>query len=636
MFATTASINDIPLDLAKVAALVINRGTEPSLLKLLVRDEEGGGTRFDELENPVTIKISAPDKFGNPATLELEQWHITYTQAVSPGFVEMVLEDNRVTARRKRVTVGYNIQVPGDDDPNNPSFRQDTLKNGQQWTCLDAAIDAIKRFGLKYKKAKQLQRSVKFVDLPINLGNSVAGGFVSAQWDMMLPLLLDPIHCDPVINKDGSISIVDRESDAAQNLDQSVGVEGSVTDVDKHWMKPENITCEFETRVMRRFDYEEGATISRTDDIPIEMVIPEAGSGGEIFGYTEFYDEVQSETGLSRRQVLDRWLKPRVVEVDTNQDDAEALSAKDQIEGFIRSSFRQLFRIENLEGLQGMADLAIGHLSYDGSTSSTKSTYMPYAFIHKFTRVGKGKKLEEYWETVISTDVPFTYNRAAPWSAQLAMNDDGEILLLLQPEVGNSASFRELIPGHTSEPMRVGDAIDIQSDNHILSTHGQTTLKSGWFYQVMYHGLLLKDRPDLNVTRIFKETRAGITGGKVPEVTFRVSDMTANYGYENVQDMAADKLTLLNEAEITIRAEAIAEQIRRNFADGKAGIYNTAGVDAVVNGDYWVRGNIHSLTIVLGAKRPHSVEVQWVVMPEVRPVYANKQNLQGLPVRLIR
>lgn len=633
-FATTFKLEGEALDLANPAVLVINRGTEPSSIELLVRDEDGGGTRFDDIENPVTISITAPDKYGNNATLELKKWHIIYSSAAGPGLVKLILEDNRKIARDTRVTAEYNIQVASIDE--GETFRDSSLNNGQQWYCLDAAIDAIEKFGLKYTRAKQLQRSVKFVKLPANLGNSAAGGFVSAQWDQMLPLLLDPIHCDPVINKDGSVSIVDRQSEASVNISAFMGVEGTVHDVDKHWIKPQKIVCEFETRIARQFRYEEGHSVVRGKDIEIEMVIPDADTSGNIFGFTEFYDEIQRAGGISRREVLDRWLKPRVVDVDTDNDASDVLAAKDQLEGFIRSSFRQLFRIDNEGGLDGMSDLAIGHLKFDGTTRTTHAVYMPYAFVHKFTRVGKGAKLKDYWETVVSTNVPFTYTRSAPWNAQLGVNDYGEIMLFLLPEVGGFTGARDLIPGQTLNPMRVGDAVDIIDDNHILPTQGQTKLSSGWIFRVVYHGLLIKDRDDLGIDRLHKETNTGFSGGKVPELVYRVSDMTANYGYTDAASMALDLPTLLNEDELAIRAEAVTEQVKRNFKDGKAGIYTTAGVDAIVNGDYWVRGNIHSMSIVIGAKRPHSVEAKWVVMPEVRPVYANNLNLQGLPVRLIR
>jgi len=635
-FETSFKLEGIALDLAKPTVLVINRGTEPSSLELMVRDEEEGRTRFDELKNPVTISITSPDKFGNPATLELEKWHITYSAAAGPGIYKLVLEDNRKVARETRVTAEYNIEIATTEQSTDPAFREQSLDGGREWTCIKAAIDAIEKFGLKYTKAKQLQRSTKFVRLPANLGNSSAGGFVSAQWDQMLPLLLDPIHCDPVINADGSVSIIDRQSEASVNLQNLVGVEGSVMDVDKHWMKPKKITCEFETRIERQFDYEDSATASASDDIPIEMVIPEAGGNGEIFGFTEFYTEIQRQGGISDRNVLDRWYKPRVVDVDTDNDDAVVLAAKDQLEGFIRSSFRQLFRISDDKGLQGMSDITIGHLKYDGSTRTTRCVYMPYAFVHKFTRVGKGMKLKQYWETVISSNVNFTFTRAVPWNATLAMNDAGEIMIFLLPEIGGFARARELLAGHTTTPMRVGDAVDIADDNHVLPTQGQTKVKSGWFFKIIYHGLLLEDRSDLDVTRLHSETNTGFSEGEVPELVYRVSDMTANYNYENASAMTADDVTLSNKDELELRAEDVTKQIKRNFKDGKAGVFTTAGVDAIVNGEKWVRGNIHSMSIIIGGKRPHSVEVKWVVMPEVRPVYTNRLKLDGLPVRIIR
>lgn len=637
MYETTFKLNGIALDLAQPSVMTVNRGTEPSLVELLVRDEEGGGTRFDKLENPVTLSIGTPDENNQPITLEMENWHIKYSEAAGPGMVLLVLEDNRKIAREQRVTVEYNIEVPsGEDDT---TYRPQSLNNGKLWTCLDAAIDAIKRFGLKYT-ASPLARTLKAIDLPNNLGNSASGGFVSAQWDSTLPLLLDAIHCDPVLMADGSISIIDRYTESAHQLDQYAGVDGSVTQVDKHWMIPKKIKCEFETRVARKLEYEapdpRQTGIPTTEDIQLEMVIPVLTASGEVSSYVEFFEEVERRTGLNKDQINARWFKPRVVTVDVNTDTASEMAEADDIESSIRSSFRQMFRLVNTKGMDGMSDVTIGLMAKDGSTRTTRAAYMPYSYMHKFTRVGKGASLQEYWNTVISTNVELSFARSAPWNAGMAMSDAGEILIYLIPEVGASPQARQLNPGKTATAVRVGDAIDIADPNHVLPTQGQTALESSWQLFVVYHGKLIKDRPDLGIKRLHEEVRTGFSSGEVDLLTYRIPDMTANYSYEKGVDIGADSLSLTNKDELATRSKDVTEQIKRNFKDGKAGVYTTAGVAAIVNGGIWVRGNIHSMSIAIGTKKAYSVLANWVVMPEVRPLYTHNLDRNGLPVRFIR
>jgi len=637
-FATSVTMNGDPIDLVVPTALVINRGTEPSLLELVVRDEEDGGTRYDDIDNPVTITIVTPGKYQDSAVVKLENWYIVRTVPHSPGLVKMVLMDCRWTAEHKRVTKEYNVYVAGYGTDNDTKRQSSLRNNGELWTCYEAAIDAIQRFGLLFKEDQNFPQNLKDVRLPRNLGNSPAGGFVAAKWSYMLPLLLDPIHCDPVITEDGKITIVDRQSEASTGLQDYVGVEGSVGDRKTDWETPKEVDLLFQQRVARRFQYIESQTVASSADLGLENVIPQeerAGGGVITEGHEELFEAIRREWGLTAAQIRSLWLGPRVMPQGSRQDAQSVIDRKDRWEAYLRESYRQKFRVVDKDGLNTFADILIGHLGADGSTRSDRCVYMPFAYIHKYTYLKAGQTIEQYWETTISSNVSIDFENPAPWQAFIFFDQKGEVIVQLLPQLDWIRYAREITPGHIDGGIRFGDAVDIQDDNHVLPTQGQSILSTGYLAYIYYHGLLVTDRPDLGLERLHKVTKTINPAGKVDKVQYRVDDITANWGHVDSAAVLSDDITLLNEAEIEQRAVYLQEQIKRNFADGRAGVFKCAGVDAVANGDYWVRGNIHSMTFLIGAKKAYTVETQWVVMPEVRPLYVNALKLQGLPVRTL-
>lgn len=639
-FATSVTLNNDPIDLVVPTALVINRGTEPSLLELVVRDEENkpGSTRYDDLDNPVTIKITTPDKYQNPAVTTLENWYLVRSEPYAPGLVKLTLMDCRWTATHKRVTKEYNIYVAGYGTDTETKRKSSLRFNGELWTCYEAAIDAIQRFGLEFKEDPQFPRNLKDVSLPRNLGNSAAGGFVGANWSYMLPMLLDPIHCDPVITEDGKITITDRQTESAKGLQDYVGVEGMVGDRKTDWETPKVVELLLQQRVARRFRYIESITTAAGEDLGLENVIPkEERSGGGVIteGHEEILEAIRREWGFNAVQIRSLWLGPRVMPQGTRGDAQSVIDRKDRWEAYIRESYRQKFRVIDRDGLNTFADILIGHMGADGSTRSDRCVYMPFAYIHKYTYLKAGQTIEQYWDTSISSNVNLDYENPAPWKAYIFFDQKGEVVVQLLPQLDWIRYAREVIPGRTVEPIRFGDAIDIQDDNHILPTQGQTILSSAFQADIYYHGLLVTDRPDLGLERLHKVTRDVDQSGKVDKVQYRVDDITANWGHVDTDAVYKDDLSLLNEQEIEQRATYIQSQLQRNFKSGRAGVFKCAGVDAIANGDYWVRGNVHSMTILIGAKRPYTIETQWIVMPEVRPVYTSALKLQGLPVRTL-
>ncbi|MCZ7608495.1 MAG: hypothetical protein M5U25_21120 [Planctomycetota bacterium] len=617
--------------------LIINRNAESSLLELIISDEDGGGTRFDSVKNPVDIKITAPDASQQPVTLKLEKWYITSIQPHSPGLMALVLQDVRWTAEPKRLTKGYNVYETGSGVE--PIPRQDTLNNGADWTCYDAARDALTEFGFELD-TDGISNQIKAVILPRNLGNSgVAGGFVGAPFSFVMATLLGPINCDFVVRPNGKIRIINRNFDRTTNLEEFVGVGGVIGDRDIHWQKPKIIEVQFETRVARYFSYTESETTVDGLDLGLENVHPVTLVVRNLFdvpddgGYYNLFSSARTEVGLSLSQIRERWLKPRMVIV--NNTDLKSVKAhKAKWDNLIRQHFRQTFRVRDLTGAKSMVDIRVGHLGPNGSTVTERCVYMPFTRHYDFTNVDVTGTPDEILSTTISQGTPLDLTEdgfiPAPFHPLLfADRRNGAIILQLQKI--QSEMYLTLHPGLFVREVQFGDVADITADNVDLPTVYQAHLASNFYMRVYYHGLLTGDRPDLGITRITKAQRDGFGDGEVDSVSFFVSDITANYGYETKKDLANNSLILLNADEIAKRADFVAEQVKRNFVDGRAGIFTCGGVSSIVDGGFWVDGTIQTMQLVIGGRSPWSVETRYVVMPEVNAIKTAKVT-QGPPV----
>lgn len=640
-FSTGIKIEDIDVDLAVPAIITINRGAEPSLIEFVVSDEEDGSTRFDQLENPVTIKINAPDEYGDQQTLELEKWYITSIEPHSPGLKSIVIQDVRWAAQQRRLTKDYNVYETGAGLKETP--RASSLNGGQDWTVYDALIDALEAFGLEHDSGNQLSASDRSVVLPHNLGNNtMSGGFIGAPLGFVLPVMAEVIHHDLVIRPNGKFRLVDRHLDRVDALDNWAPIGGAVEKRDTHWQWPKTIEVMFETRLARFFDYRESLTVSTGTDLSVQNAVPVTHVTDSLFGtdaeggYGDLLFRAQDAVGLSLTDIRNRWLKPRLVPIDDNwTDEKKALYA--QWDNLLRQHFRQTFKIVDVDGLKTMVDLRMGHLGPNGSSINERSVYMPYTYVYRYTNVDKEGSAKEIVNTNISESVqfdPFTAAdyKPAPWLPVLFYDKNGAVILHLEAQ--DSFRVGQLHPGLFGRPVRFGDIVDLTSDDVNLPTVYQTPLRGGFYTRIYYHGLLTEDRTDIGIDRLKKIELPLLDEGKVEKVQYLVRDITSNVGYSDKKGLAGNILEPLNEAEVRERAEFVAEQVKRNFVDGKAGVFQTAGVSAITNADFWVEGNVNSLNIMIGSRAPYTVVCQWVVMPEVRPVITSdiKKAMQGAPV----
>lgn len=644
MYATAVKLAGQPVEQAVPTMIVINRNSEPSLVEFIVSDESSaGGTRFDTVKNPVDIEITTPDESQQAVTLKLEKWYITAVEPHSPGLWSVVVQDVRWTAQAKRLTKDYNVYETGAGV--DPIARKSSLNNGAPWTCYDAAIDALKEFGFEID-SDGISNALKKVELPRNLGNSpLSGGFVGAPLGYVMPLLLEPIHCDFVIRPNGKIRIINRNFDRTHNLEEFVGVSGVVGKRDIHWQKPKRVSVLFETRVARYFSYTESETIADGLDLAVQNVCPMLASSDYVFGtdsdggYGDLLSNVRAEVGLSLSQIRERWLKPLMVQIFPSDTNAQK-DHKAYWDSIIRQHFRRTFRIRDLDGSKSLVDVRIGHIGPNGNTVTERCVYMPFTYIARYTDVSRDGSPEDIIKTKISRgyDIDLTADgfRPAPFQPILFMDRrNGSVLLHLEQMQSNL--YIQLHPGRFVREVSFGDAANLVSDNVDLPTVYTTPLASNFYMRVYYHGLLVADRPDLGLTRLTKVTRDLFGEGPVEEVQYYVRDLTANYGYETKTDLANNSLILLNASDVSNRADFIAEQVKKNFNDGRSGVFSCGGIAAAAKGGFWVDGTINNMHIVIGGRSPWSIETRYVVMPEVNPVVTHdmKKALDGAPVYLI-
>lgn len=642
------SINDIPIDYIGAASLRVSRGAEPSMLTLLVRDEDGGGTRFDELVNPVVISITTPDAYGESVTLKLENWHISEVIPNAPGVYALVLEDCRKLAVDKgaALTVDYNVYVAGYGTTE--VARLTSLKDSRDWTCYEAAQDIIERFGLVFEPETDFPAELEIPALPRNLGNSIGGGFVGATWIASVQLALEPIHCDVIVLPNGNVSITDRKTEHATELDKYSAVAGIVAERDRHWQKPQFIDVLFQNRIERWLYADEVATAANWADLDMENVVPRSQVTSVQPGHEHIEDALQRVTGAGVAAIRRFYMCPIMIDRAGPTYTATERAERAELEGYVRACLRTRFRVKTDLGRATLMDVRLGHIGTDGKTKSEDSVYMAHERVIDFVDVGEVRDMAQLAESATSTAVPFDITKPAPWVARFGYDDAGELILELVSEHRQRHGLRRYIadiPGLLNARLAATsllNQIDPTFDLNEAST--ERRLVAGWFVYVFYHGLQVAPRPEIGLPeRVTTVQRPLFDDGPLDTVSLLVSDMTANYATVRTSGANPGRLPnglplqCINATQIEERADYIRDQARKYFEDGRAGIVTTAGVEAITAGKLWVRGNVQSMTIEIGAKAPFTVECKWVVLPEISLIRTDDQRkaLQGVPPRML-
>ena len=641
-YKTAVTINDINLTIASAWSLSVVRGTEPSKVSFTIPDSKLGETEFDKIKNAVTIKLTAPDSRGNPRTLELKDWYITSCVPHSEGMWTLELQDRRWKCRELTLTADYNVSIA--------SFeffeldRQNSLNGGAPWTCYDACVDAFKKFGLTFEESKDYDQKLKTIKLPFNLGNSIGGGFVGMRWEDAIPILLYNINSDPVILPNGKITLVDRKTNVTDDLDKYGMYAGQIGSKQIQWAKPKKVRILFERRVERYFDIEDfDITSSGGDDIGADNVMPRIDANNQIAGWETVEFGGKRIANVRGADIRRNWLKDVIVRVDgfAGALTAKQIADRNQLNYNLKRYYRKAFRPNIFAGAEdaNFINIKVGHIGQDGQTVSDQCVYMPYERVELYAGA-KANSLSEILEQFVSTPVLFFLQRPAPFTPQPVIDEKtGDLIIVLNDN--NNGRVIDTPPGMLTESLRYGTVLDIVDPNYSLKTYKVGSLRQNWQCWIFYHALLIGPRPDLGFDdRLHSVEKDMFADGQVEVVEFFVNDMTANYaldrtGTKEGQTPATLPLILLNSPAIDERAESIKEQFTQNFAAGNVGIAHTSGFEAILDGDFWVSGNIYSMMIMGGTKKSYSIVCQWLAAVEVRDVLTEEDKLavRGKPAQ---
>jgi hypothetical protein len=636
MTQTSWKLNDLPIDQAQPATLTIDRGYSPSSLVFVVREELA--ERIRALTNPVTIEVTAPDLQGQPQVLKLEKWYITALEPAAPGFWRCVIHDVRWTAAsgKRKLTHDYNVFISTGVDDTQGVYRTSSLNGIVKWTAYKACIDAIRRFGLTFEADPGLDTKLLTQELPRNLGNAKGGGFVGADFEYALPILAETIQLDLVPLENGSVTLTDRIRNQTNGLEKFIGIEGRIGTRDWRWRKPRKVRLLFEQRVERSLHGDEGASQTKGQDRKITNVMPK-----ELVSFTDapiqhvdLQDYMRTTWSVTLDMIRKRYFGPHIID-RAAADTPRMLKDKDRDERACKECFRLLWKVGESLGGTSLVDIDIGRLGSDGRTRSNRAVYMPYSYIRRENDIYfAGIQPEDLAAIPLSDNSldPFT-GAPAPFEATLGYSQRGELLIKLKP--AEVYSMLDIYPGQLVKPVRLGDALALSDAAQYLADLVDDAELAGSFnIEIIYHGLLTEARADLGLARLHTIEQPLFADGQVDAVEYFVRDMTANHGLTAV---TSGNVQLLNGDELRARAGFIAAQVLKAFEAGEAGVMMCGGVDAIVRGKYWVRGNITSLSILLGHTAPHTVTTQWTALPQLRPVELEDVGpmLQGPAIREI-
>lgn len=624
-------INGLPFEFARSTGIAIQRGAEPSVFELLVTNP--GPWRA--LTNPVSIRIRTDDGAGGLAELTLKNWNIVSITPHSSRMWRVTLKDVRWILLQKSFVGGWNIELVDDET------RGKTKANKVDKTCIEAATEAYKLLSETLDLPDleiEVDPALALIKLPKNLGRSKAGGFVDGTLKD-IEAFLEVCRCDILPTREGGIMFSDRFTERSQGLGATPTFDGFIASRDIHWTKPKLITTTFEQRIEQPFFVKD--TLSTTTDtafansgMAIENVVPNFDlfaqpklreDGSPITEFIPIDEYVTNYCGYaSYSEFLKNFLKPTGVPLPKNPSNAERLmnSIYRRREGIARSALFSTWKVNlDLTGVGRLyMDVKLGRLGPKGINIPSGYVFLDYSEYARYAVPVSGQPapVEKIYNQKhrydLSIEAPFT----AHWigdgvhdfvfkinTSILGLQDANYTLGLLDPDIQH------------------GNVQDVGNGQKII-TSDQVEMLPAFSMRVIWNGLLAADIPN-KIKRLYSVSKQAFPTGKVPELTFHVDNVTANWGFS---DDAAFPGVLLNKSELEARAAAVSEQIKESFKDAKAGIAISSGVKHLTR--IWPGGNIYQAIIEIGVETEWSINTRFDVIPEVRgPVVSSPKDLDG-------
>lgn len=614
-------INDTPVEFAMPFQIIEGRGTSAAGFRIITSRKSD----FENLKNPVEIKIKAPNSSNTYPTVRiLKNWYITSITPWEGGNYVVTIKDSRWYAERLSFTGGFNIQMP------DGTYRPDTvLGPGVLWKAIPAITKVLQAFGFEVEVDRTIKGKYSGRVLPRNQGNSDAGGWFAAKPWEVLPVMLESVKLDIFQNDDGKIEITDRITDYTANLGDIGPVEGHVAPPNKSFQKPKTIEVLFEQRVERIFSYNEDpqATAVATPvydqyltNVVQDFVLSDRqdafnADGTEKAWFTEIDDYCKKYLGFNVQEFRKRYLRDVIIPDGAAKDQA-LLDLRIKAE-MARQHYRKVWQVRHSNDHQGesrpYADQRLGRLGVDGNTLRASYCFLDYVQKFHFTVLKPGGFDFIAADHLQSQNYPFpsvfdqTYQ--APYDADwLSDGKTGLVFQLNERRLQSKILYRW--PGLLDKPIGYGDVQDIVQglDNLVLESSSEMTQK--FQLRVYYHGLLAIDTPSL--PRLHTEVVQAFSDGTVDRIQVRTEGLTANWGYDDKTGVFPG--LLLNQAALTERAKYVADQVMESLSEAKSGVAVFAGIDPLAQ-SYECRGNINQRTITV---LPGSITTSYDILPGLR------------------
>ena len=657
-------LNDIPVEQITGLEFRLTRGAEPWVVEVPVTDD-----RFDNLVNPVTVRIQAPDDTGARRVVELRNWYVSAKVVKDEGTHVLILNDPRWPATYKKCSFWFNLRWWGEPT----RWVQHSLNGNAPWKFGEVVQYVLNKFDLAYEVNPHLPAGLLEKEFPTNVTYALGGGFFAGSFAEVLPRILEPFNCDIHPTVAGVFRVTDRASDQSGRLRNHHAVGGRAAPREVKWSAPDKIVLHFARRIEVGLKYDEdaqshstssnGGQVAVLPNVDVENVLPHVqfppASSGLLavpddnnpdltqIRHRELYQEVLDQLAKDRTWVLDHVMRPRIFPFDANSAGnpmtAERFFKESTLESWLKECFRIRYRVRkavNGTAVYGkMADLRMGRVDQHGQTSETEgNVFLDFVRIMRFSKFSPGTSPwagGHYLNAEFSENVVYQTAVPAPFEARWVTSDVDDLMFEVQGKRKRLLDV-EFWPGLLRNNLRYGDPADIADGKEFGEVESTLRLQGSFKMLVIAHGILMADHE--NVTRQYEytvDTRAGflasLPGNPVlgPTLHVRVDDTTANHTYDGTFPGR-----LLNVDLLKARAEEVARQVFQTYASGRFGTVTYAGLEPLDEG-VEADGDIMDVAIRIGFSNLHTVELTYFIAPEVRQVSGNRADYGTMPVSMI-
>lgn len=657
--ASKVFLNDIPVQFIKPFEIRLSRGWEPWRFAVGVTDD-----RFDELDNPITIKIETVGEFNDDTSiLELENWHVTAKLRNNENSYDLIIQDSRWLGQYSKLIASYNIKWWGEES----DYRQETTDAGDAWNAIDAVEDALFKLGFTVDTNPQIPTAIEFMKLPDNLGPSPGGGFAGVSYREAMPILAASIAIDVIQIPNGNLKIVDRVTDQSQFFVGQPAIAGRIEPRIFKWSQPQNLIVLIPKRIERRFDYLEISPVQTAAGKPfhtglglnsdLENVIPDYEPTGNVAGgeYKEFYGEVQDNVRYGRNTVLRRikipgifpWGDPTFMRrfgggAGGKVGPAEEYTRYRWFETQMQNCWRRIFRVKKEtfkvgEVMRPFANIQLGRLAQDGTTRSGDAVHMDYVKINRYAHYppgkGPGVKGGTMFDAIYSDNIDIDEINPAPFEVSWLTDDVDELILQVTPRIAQ-VHEREYIPGAYRRSLKLGDIQDLVNNEPIEIIESTVEMLAFFRMQIYYHGLQVEDITALGDEgkRMFELKRSLFPSGEGPDLFIKANDITANFSF--VDDGYPSINELQNFLELQIETDRIQFEVGKSYTAGKHGSITYGSVFPIV-ADILTGGDIYDTIISVGVDQQFTISVSYLVIPSVAQTTIPRVDLSGTPIRIV-